>query len=111
MNSKFNGGFIKTIVIISMLPLVPVFLLSLAPAGLSLVGVIAYLTVSPFRRGVNSVFSGIGRLIGGFFSGIFKLIGGAFIGVFRLLGMILKGFGFSLSWLAGMKTPPSRFMG
>lgn len=107
MNSKFNGGFIKTIIIISMLPLVPVFLLSLAPAGLLLVGIIAYLTVAPFRRGMNSVFSGIGRLIGGFFSGIFKLIGG----VFRLLGMILKGFGFSLSWLAGIKTPPSRFMG
>lgn len=111
MNSKFNGGFIKTIIIISMLPLVPVFLLSLAPVGLLLVGVIAYLTVAPFRRGVNSIFSGIGRLICGFFSGIFKLIGGAFFGVFRLLGMILKGFGFSLSWLAGIKTQPNRFMG
>lgn len=111
MNSKFSGGFLKTIIIISILPLVPVFLLSLAPAGLLLVGIIAYLTIAPFRRGVNSVFSGIGGLFSGVFSGAFKLIGGVFTGIFRLLGAILKGFGFSLSWLAGMKTSPSRFMG
>ena len=37
MNSKFNGGFQKTIIITLILPLIPVFLLSLATPALLLV--------------------------------------------------------------------------
>jgi hypothetical protein len=37
MNSKFDGGFQKTIIITLILPLIPVFLLSLATPALLLV--------------------------------------------------------------------------
>lgn len=103
-HGKANNGFLKTIIIISLLPLVPVFLLSLAPAGLMLVAVIAYFTWGPFRRGVNSIFGGIGRLIGGVFTGIFKAIGAVFIGLF-------KGIGLSFGWLFGLRPPKAKFMG
>jgi type IV secretory pathway TraG/TraD family ATPase VirD4 len=109
--SALNQGFFKTIIIISLLPLLLVFLLSLAPAGLLLVVVVAYLTWSPFRRGVNSLFGNIGKLISGFFRGIFKAIGWLFAGFFKTIGLIFRGFGLSFSWLWGASAPKSQFMG
>ena len=107
----FNQGFLKFIIILSLLPLVPVFLLSLAPAGLLVVAVITYFSWAPFRRGVNSVFRGIGRGISALFGGIFKAVWLLITGVFKGLGWGLKGFGLSLGWLWGAHTPQTRFMG
>ncbi len=99
-----NAGFFKLIIIISLLPLVPVFLLSLAPAGLLLVAVITYLAWPPFRRGVNSVFGDIGR-------GISALIGGVFKGIGAILVGLIKGLGISFAWLFGLRAPVTKFMG
>lgn len=107
----FNQGFLKLILIVSIIPLVPVFLLSLAPAGLLLVAVIAYFGWTPFHRGVNRVLRGIGKAIAGVFSGTFKLIGLVLRGAFKALGFLLKGFGLSFGWLAGFNLPSARFMG
>ncbi|WP_306046586.1 type IV secretory system conjugative DNA transfer family protein [Nioella sp. MMSF_3534] len=107
----FNQGFFKFIIILSLLPLVPVFLLSLAPAGLLMVAVITYFAWAPFRRGVNSVFRGIGRGISALFGGVFKAVWLLITGVFKGLGWGLKGFGLSLGWLWGARTPQTRFMG
>lgn len=104
MNTKFNGGFLKTIIIISLLPLIPVFLLSLATPALLLVVGIAYLTFAPFRRGVNAVFGGIGRIIGVVFTGTFKALG-------MIVSGILSGFGISIGWLFGLRNPEAKFMG
>ncbi|WP_273281350.1 type IV secretory system conjugative DNA transfer family protein [Pseudooceanicola atlanticus] len=107
----FNQGLIKTILIVSILPLIPAFLLSLSPAGLLLVSLVAYFAWSPFQRGVNRLFRGFTGLIGSIFSGLFKLIGLVFKGVFRSLGLILRAFGLSFGWLAGLNLPSARFMG
>lgn len=107
----FNQGFLKTIIIISLLPLLPVFLLSLAPAGLLLVAVVAYLTWSPFRRGVDRLFGGLAKLVLGVFKGILRGIGLLFIGFFKGIGLIFRGFGFSLGWLWAGSLPKSEFMG
>lgn len=104
MNGKFNGGFLKTIIIISLLPLVPVFLLSLATPALLLVIAIVYFTYAPFQRGVNACFGGIGRMIRGMFRGTFKAIGMIFKGLFG-------GLGISLKWLFGFRNTQAKFMG
>lgn len=104
MNGKFNGGFLKTIIIISLLPLVPVFLLSLATPALLLVIAIIYFTYAPFQRGVNAFFGGVGRMIGGLFRGTFKAIGMIFKGLFG-------GLGISLKWLFGFRNTQAKFMG
>jgi len=107
----FNQGFLKTIIIISLLPLLPVFLLSLAPAGLLLVAVIAYFSWTPFRRGVNSFFRGIGRLISSLFTGLFRAFGLIFLGFFKAIGLVFRGFGITFSWLWGSSASTSQFMG
>lgn len=107
----FNQSLIKTILIVSILPLIPAFLLSLSPAALLLVLLIAYFAWSPFQRGVNRLFRGITGLIASIFSGLFKLIGLVFKGFYRSLGLILRAFGLSFGWLAGLNLPSARFMG
>ena len=106
-----NIGFLKLIIIISLLPLVPAFLLSLSPAGLLLVAIIAYFAWTPFRNGVNSLFRGVGRAISALFKGLFRLIGATLSVFFKALGFMFKGFGLSFSWLAGFNLPNARFMG
>jgi len=88
-----------------------VFLLSLAPAGLLLVVVVAYLAWAPFRRGVNSLFGSIGKLISTIFLGLFKAVGLLFTGFFKAIGLILRGCGISFGWLWGASVPTSQFMG
>lgn len=99
-----NGGFLKAIIIISMLPLVPVFLLSLGPAGLLLVSLIVYLSYAPFRHGVNSIFGGIAKLIGSVFSGVFRIFGAIIKGLFG-------GVWISIGWLFGLRINRTKFMG
>lgn len=108
----FNQGFFKLILIVSLLPLVPVFLLSLTPAGLLLVGVIAYFTWPRFQRGVHQFFGGLGRGLRAVVTGFFKLIGAVVGGVFKLLGFGLVGAGRSIGWLwGGRASQPAQFMG
>lgn len=107
-----NQGFLKFIIILSLLPLLPVFLLSLTPAGLLLVAVIAYFTWPRFQRSVNQFFGGLGRGIRAIFVGIFRLIGTLVGGLFKVLGFGLVGAGKSVGWLWGARTPSSaQFMG
>ncbi|WP_158623130.1 type IV secretory system conjugative DNA transfer family protein [Pseudorhodobacter sp. E13] len=107
----FNQGFLKVILIVSILPLVPVFLLSLTPAGLLLVAVVAYFAWPAFQRGVNQLFRGIWEFVTSIFVGFFKLIGLLLIGLLKGLGLLLKAFGLSFGWLAGLNLPSTRFMG
>lgn len=93
----FNQGFLKLIIIISLLPLIPVFLISLTPAALLLVAVIVYFVWAPCRRGVNSVCAGIDHVVGAVFTGFFKAIGAVIFGLF-------KGLGLSIGWLFGKRT-------
>lgn len=108
----FNQGFLKFITILSLLPLLPVFLLSLTPAGLLLVAVIAYFTWPRFKRGVNQFFGGLGRGVRTIFVGIFKLIGTVLGGLFKALGFGVFGAGKTVGWLWGIRAPSSaQFMG
>lgn len=100
----FNSGFFKFLIILSLLPLIPVFLLALTPAGLLLVAAIAYFAWAPFRRGVNGIFGGIGRII-------YRLVGGIFKSLFYLLALPFRGLFVAMKWLAGISVPNSRFMG
>lgn len=107
-----NQGFLKFIIILSLLPLLPVFLLSLTPAGLLLVVVIAYFTWPRFQRVVRQFFGSIGRGICAIVVGVFNLIGAILGGLFKVLGYGVIGAGKSVGWLWGVRTPsPARFMG
>lgn len=99
-----NKGFLKFLIIVSLLPLIPVFLLALTLPGLLLVAAIAYFTWPAFRRGVNSVFGNITR-------GITWLVGGAFKAAFQLIALPFRGLFVALKFLSGVSFPSTRFMG
>ena len=106
-----NQGFLKLIIILSLFSLVPVFLLSLTPAGFLLVATIAYFTWPRFQRGVNQLFGSFGRAIRAIIVGFFKLIGAVIGGLFKALGFGLVGAGKSVGWLWGARTPSTaKFM-
>ncbi len=100
----FNKGFLKFLIILSLLPLIPAFLLALTPPGLLLVAVIAYFVWPTFRRGVDSVFGGLAR-------GVTRLVGSIFKGALWLVALPFRGLFVSAKWLSGVSTPPTRFMG
>ncbi len=100
----FNKGFLKFLIILSLLPLIPAFLLALTPPGLLLVAVIAYSIWPRFRRGVDSILGNLAR-------GVKRLVGGMLRGSFWLIALPFRGLFVSAKWLSGISVPPTRFMG
>lgn len=101
---SFNRGFLKFLIIISLLPLVPAFLLALTLPGVLVVVVIAYFTWPAFRRGVDAVFGNLAR-------GLLRLAGGMFKGLFWIVTLPFRGLFLCAKWLSGVSVPRTRFMG
>lgn len=97
---KINALFIKILIFMGLLSLVPGFLVTLTPIGIILlIGAACFLSPG-VRSGIASIVSGVGNTIGGILRGVFWV----FTTVFGV-------FGKSVLWLFGLSAKPTRFMG
>lgn len=108
MTSKINSSFLKALIVIALLPIVPALIIGLSPGGILILAIVATIFIPSFRRFIssmfNSIISGFTSLISAIFGGVFSMIDGAFKLTF---GGLFAGIG----WLFGMGGTKARFMG